>query len=144
MSGKSAKTWRERNPDKALNHRRRMEEKRKDGGYYRDYYRRPGVAIKRQLIQAKNRAEKQGVPFDIELEDIIVPEVCPVLGMKLEQGGRGNPSSPSLDKLIPSLGYVKGNVRVISARANSLKNNATLEELRAIVAYMEREIGEPL
>ncbi len=50
---------------------------------------------------------------------------------------RGNNYS-TLDRVVPSLGYVKGNVRVISFRANRLKNNATIDEIRAILAYMER------
>lgn len=48
------------------------------------------------------------------------------------------PASPSLDKIIPSLGYVPGNVRIISARANLLKNDATVDELRAILKDAEQ------
>lgn len=51
--------------------------------------------------------------------------------------GKAVDSSPSLDRLIPAKGYVKGNVRVISRRANCLKSNGTLEEFRAVMAYME-------
>lgn len=41
-----------------------------------------------------------------------------------------NEDSPSIDKVIPELGYVRGNVWVISNKANRIKNNATLEELK--------------
>lgn len=72
-----------------------------------------------------------------------MPATCPVLGTPLAVG-RGDrnspgpsPCSPSIDRIEPHLGYVKGNVRTISFRANEIKKNATLAELRAIVAYVE-------
>lgn len=102
------------------------------------------VDPQRYLSQhAKWRAKKLGVAFDLQPEDIFIPEFCPVLGMRLEwsfgQRASANHNSPSLDRLLPGEGYTKDNVRVISNRANHLKNNATLEELRALVAYVERE-----
>ena len=44
----------------------------------------------------------------------------------------------SLDCIIPELGYVPGNVAVISRRANTIKNDATIEELELVLAYMKR------
>jgi hypothetical protein len=89
----------------------------------------------------KARAKKQGIPFDLEESDVVAPECCPVLGIKLERsGGLGRlDSSPSVDRIIPSLGYVKGNVVVISYRANRIKNDATLEELRKITLFYEKQ-----
>lgn len=82
----------------------------------------------RYLLQgAKARAKKQGIPFDITHHDIVIPEYCPYLGCKLEMFSEW--SSPSLDKKVPSLGYVKGNIQVISTKANTMKNNATQDEL---------------
>lgn len=85
-----------------------------------------------QMVRAaKGRAKKQGVPFDITVEDIVIPEKCPALGIPLNWNiGRGKDDSPSLDKIIPNRGYVKGNVAVISARANKIKHNASLEGRR--------------
>lgn len=83
------------------------------------------------LSRARNRARSLGLPSDITTKDIVIPTHCPVLRMQL-QIGLGGPrglSTISLDRIIPSLGYVPGNVRVISWRANNLKNDATLEEL---------------
>lgn len=95
------------------------------------------------LNHACQRARKIGVPFDLTLDDIVIPEYCPVLGMKLEWGvgqrASRNIASPSIDRLIPELGYVSGNIRIISNRANHLKNNATISELEAVLAYMKRE-----
>ena len=84
--------------------------------------------IERYLVQsARNRAKKYKLPFDITHEDIVVPEFCPYLGIKLVPFSEW--SSPSLDKIIPELGYVKGNIQVISTKANTMKNNATQDEL---------------
>ena len=92
------------------------------------------------LEHARQRALKLGVEFDLELADIVIPEVCPVLGLKLEwsfgQRASANKASPSLDRMDPLKGYVKGNVFVISNRANHLKNNGTLEEFERLVTYM--------
>lgn len=84
--------------------------------------------IERYLVQsARNRAKKYSLPFDITHEDVVVPEFCPYLGIKLVPFSEW--SSPSLDKIIPELGYVKGNIQVISTKANTMKNNATQDEL---------------
>ncbi len=86
-------------------------------------------------LTARQRAKRQGVPCTIAVTDIQVPSVCPVLGIKIfpSTGGAPRPNSPTLDKIRPAEGYVAGNVRVISHRANMLKNSATLAELEAIL-----------
>lgn len=89
------------------------------------------------LEAAQNRARTKGIALDIKYEDIHVPEVCPVLGIKLERGkGRFRPTSPSLDRIDPQLGYVKGNVQVISNKANTMKSNASKEELIAFAKWV--------
>lgn len=90
----------------------------------------------RILIRTKYRAKKAGIPFNLEIEDIKVPEQCPVLGIKLQTvagAGANQISSPSLDRIDPERGYTKGNVRVISQRANLLKSNASVEELTLVL-----------
>ncbi len=91
---------------------------------------------KTMLYAAKCRSNDRGIPFDIELSDVVIPEFCPILGIKLEKS-RGQPGagSPSLDRIVPEKGYTKGNVQVISHRANSLKGNATADELMAVAKY---------
>jgi hypothetical protein len=98
------------------------------------------------LNHAKKRAEPKGVPFALTPEDVTMPEVCPVFGTAWEWGvgvkGWRNMRAPSLDRIDPALGYVPGNVVVISMRANHLKSNGSLGELRAVVEWMER-VGAP-
>lgn len=81
----------------------------------------------RMLYAAKERAKKLNLPFSITTEDFEIPSHCPILGHKLVLGGKR--SAPSLDRIIPTLGYVKNNVWVISMQANVMKNNATKQEL---------------
>lgn len=91
--------------------------------------------------QAKRRAKRDGLPFSLALDDVPeVPVSCPVLGIPLVPNKKAGPidTSPSLDRICPSLGYVAGNVRVISFRANRLRSDATAEELRAIASDAER------
>lgn len=96
---------------------------------------------KTMFDQAKKRARAKGLEFSIAVSDIIVPAVCPVLGFPLVAGGRGRGvaksfDSPSLDRINNLLGYVPGNVRVISFRANQLKSSATVRELELILEYV--------
>lgn len=94
------------------------------------------------FTSARRRALQQGLAFDLELADVETPVHCPVFGFALKYN---NPvladSSPTLDRIWPEFGYVKGNVRVISWKANRLKNNASLEDLLALVSYLKEEEG---
>lgn len=90
------------------------------------------------LQNARVRARLAGVPFTIVVSDIVIPTHCPILGTALAQklGVRGGgDTSPSLDKIEPGRGYVPGNVIVISNRANRLKSDATISELRDIASF---------
>ena len=87
--------------------------------------------------RAKRRASQEGLLFNIEPTDITIPETCPVFGWPLAIGdGASHDASPSLDRVVPEKGYVKGNIWVISHLANRIKNNATLEQLEAVVTAL--------
>lgn len=79
----------------------------------------------------KSNAKKKGVAFSISVEDIIIPEVCPIMGIKLTNtSNKGRvKTNASIDRIDPTKGYVKGNIQVISDLANRMKQNATSEEL---------------
>jgi hypothetical protein len=90
----------------------------------------------------KYRAKQKGLPFNLTLEDLPVPERCPVLGIPLfMRSGPFHDNSPSIDRLVPGKGYVKGNVAIVSYRANRIKDYGTLDELRKVVAYLEQHLG---
>jgi hypothetical protein len=100
----------------------------------------PATPASRLLSLTKYRAQKRGIPFDLSVEDIVVPDFCPVLGLPLYRNTWGRaqgPNSPSVDRIDPARGYVKGNVRVISSRVNVIKSNATPEELLRVAVYFQ-------
>lgn len=92
------------------------------------------------LTNARNRAEEKGVPFDIDVEYLlsIFPSdnKCPVFGIELVWGG-DTKNSPSLDRIHPALGYVKGNLIWVSDYANKLKSFNSLDTLRTLLAFYE-------
>lgn len=108
----------------------------------RKYYRRK--LHNRLLNSARARAKRYGLEFNITEEDIFIPSHCPLLGIELQvaTGKKASKSfSPSLDRFDPSKGYVKGNVWVISYKANTMKNNATLTELQKLVDSLKEYTG---
>jgi hypothetical protein len=84
---------------------------------------------------SQSRAKRKGVSFTISPEDVVIPTRCPILGIELDRRDRNH--TPSLDRKIPALGYIPGNIFVISHRANRLKSDASPDELRAILRYTE-------
>ena len=85
---------------------------------------------KKMLQQAKNRCNRKNLEFNLELKDIILPPVCPLLEIPFVVGTRDNyEHTYSLDRINSSKGYIKGNVWVITKLANSMKNSASKEEL---------------
>lgn len=90
------------------------------------------------IRSARSRAKKQWWEFSITEDDFEIPDYCPILGLKLEHGtGRGpTDTSPTLDRIDNSKGYVPGNVQVISCRANRLKWDASPEELVQLAQWI--------
>jgi hypothetical protein len=94
--------------------------------------------IKSVLRSARIRAESLNVPFDLTLEDLIVPDTCPIFNTAMSWSNKITNDTPSLDRLIPEKGYVKDNVAFISMRANRIKSDASLEDLLKITQWMQR------
>ena len=103
-----------------------------NAAYMRVYMRQRRLRkpAKTLLDRARSRAARRGVRFSIGLDHIVIPPSCPALGIPITLGEERSANSPSLDRIVPKLGYVPGNVRVISDRANRLKSNRSLSELR--------------
>lgn len=112
-----------------------------------DKSRRKARNLKARLCHnARIRGRKAGMEANISVNELYWPEYCPVLGMKLDydtpRGKRDcrNPALPSLDRWDNTKGYFPGNVYVISFRANTLKNNATADELDRVADYCRNGI----
>lgn len=84
----------------------------------------------RLLTRVKERSKRHNMVCDITIEDIVIPEKCPLLGIPFAYGSKHDRwHSYSLDRIDNSLGYVKGNVQVISYLANTMKSQASKEQL---------------
>ena len=94
------------------------------------------ISMKRMLSGAKTRAREKGLMFNLHYDDIQIPNLCPVLKIPLIPSEGMSDGSPSLDRMIPYLGYTKGNVKVISMKANRIKTNATSNEIKAVLQYV--------
>ncbi|WP_425989161.1 hypothetical protein [Brevundimonas sp. TWP2-3-2] len=127
-----------------------------NAAYMRGYLRRrtrerPSDAI---WERARRRAMRLGVHFNLPKGSVSVPEWCPVLGIPVAVGPKRSANSPSLDRIVPSKGYIPTNVRVISDKANRLKGDCSLKELQRraaesgprqveygkTAAYLDREL----
>ena len=92
-------------------------------------------------------ARKKGTPlgFDtaVQLAAYVVsikPQRCPVFGKPFVERGAGfNPWSPSIDKIDPRKGYVKGNIQVVSMLANCMKRNATPKQLKQFARWVLKD-----
>jgi|SRR5579862_6946461 len=116
------KRWRERHAD---------EDRRRQRGWRVGT---PGGMV----ATARESSKARGLDFAITKADVRIPSRCPVLGIPLDPSAAPRSANlPSLDRIDPRLGYVPGNVWVISWRANMLKHNATLEDLEALVRAMK-------
>lgn len=132
-----AKKWRLDNPEKYKEYHKTY--RKKNAAKYKEYISKWQLKNNEKYIitAIKSRAKKLGIEFNIDATDIKIPSTCPILGIPIykEFKGVGNSNkgprstSPSLDRIDNTKGYVKGNVHVISNKANVMKNSATPEEL---------------
>lgn len=98
--------------------------------------------MKAHLNAIRCRAKANGIPFDLTLEDLVIPTLCPALCIPLNtHWGSADrkdtkDNSPSVDRIVPSLGYVKGNTRIISYRANRIKTDASKDEILMVYEWL--------
>lgn len=117
-----AKEWKERNPEKFKASQDKWMTK---NPVYSAYH------------NAKRRAKELKLPFNISWKDLTIPDKCPILDIQFKPGNKRE-ESPSLDRINPNLGYVKGNVQIISMKANRIKSDGTAEEHRKIADYIDK------
>ena len=127
--------WKDINNKFRYSYCRECEKKRFKEAYKKD-------PIPQMLSNSKIRAKAKKLPHNITSDDIreVWPKdnICPVLKKPFEMGfksGKTKSMAPSLDKIIPSYGYTKGNIVVISDIVNRLKSDASLEDLKKIINF---------
>jgi hypothetical protein len=102
--------------------------------------------LQHAMDNGKQRAAKRGVPFALAKDYLktLMVDTCPALGCQLVYRNPGAPAwnSATVDRIIPSEGYVPGNVVVISHLANAIKQNATADQILAVGSWL-KEIEEP-
>lgn len=95
---------------------------------------------------AKSRSAKAGLPFNIEISDCIAPPLCPICAREFVRSNdtqnRTRKASPSLDKVDPTLGYVKGNVLVVCLECNKRKQDNSPDGLRKLADKFEAALAE--
>ena len=111
------------------------EHKKQWSRYTKAFRARNPFRAKVSTFKAKSR--QLGLPFDLDEQWFVDNQGthCPILGIEFNANDRN--AQASVDRIIPELGYTKGNCRIISMKANRLKNNATIDELEKIIAYMK-------
>lgn len=112
----------------------------------KEYY--SSIENRKKLLyfKSRERAMKDGIEFSITMEDIVIPENCPYLDIPLTHLlGKGQlPSNSSLDRIDSTKGYIPGNVQVVSRLANTMKSNATPEQLATFAKNVLRIQGSNL
>lgn len=135
------KQWQKDNPERIREASRRFHSTEHGKAYRREQQntRRQTHPHEALFFSARQRAVRDGVAFTITKADILIPPCCPVLGIPLERriGAKGpQDNSPSIDRIDPALGYTPTNIAVISIRANRIKNDASVEELERVLAWV--------
>jgi len=128
-------------PDRKERHAKWVEKNREHSNKWRRDYNKNNP-IRKMVAAAKIRAKKLNIPFDIDIKELTIPKICPVLGIEIKfTGNKRTANSPSLDRIIPEKGYVKGNVVIVSWRANQLKNDASMTEMFLVAKFYLRMEG---
>ena len=125
------KLWRLNNPEKMKAYYQKYYIKNKGKFKERVYKWREDNHEKSILARARQRAKRKEFEFNLEVEDIVIPLRCPILDIEIIRNKKEDlkDNSPSLDRIDNAKGYVKGNIMVVSNKANTMKSNASPEQL---------------
>ena len=104
----------------------------------------PEAWVRNNVRQVAIRCRRDGHAFDLLPADIMVVSHCPITGAEINYASRGrDPNGPSFDRIRPALGYVKGNVRIVSRFANLVRQNCTSAKVfRALADDALRWFGD--
>lgn len=103
--------------------------------------------LAKMLNSAKYRARQRCLNFNLTMDFLmsIASDNCPVDGLPMDWSVDENkrlqpmPRTPSIDKIVPSLGYVQGNVQIICWQYNSWKRDMSIHDMRILLSYLRKE-----
>jgi hypothetical protein len=135
--------YREQNPEKVRALKQKWYEENAEEIKERGAARWRSEPERQYFIQKRSSAKRKGIPWNLEPEDLIFPTHCSVLGIPLEfnrgrKKGHSQVNSYSLDRIDPKGGYVKGNVIIVSHLANTIKSNATPDQILAVGNFYKK------
>jgi hypothetical protein len=110
--------------------------------YYPEYYKknRTKITLYNMWNNCRRRALKRNIPCTITIDDISIPNECPILGIPLVQGTNVVcANSPTIDQIEIGKGYTPENIQVVSSLANRMKQNATLEQCVALGEWAAKQ-----
>jgi hypothetical protein len=126
---KTQKKYYNKNKNKILKYHKKYHKDRKKNS--------PEIYL---LSYAKSRSKQNNIIFNIDINDIKVPKRCPILNIPLFCNYKKYCSnSPTIDRKDSNKGYIKGNVWVISHKANVMKNNASKKELKTFAKWVMKQ-----
>jgi len=104
---------------------------------------KPETDIERWIVRSKGKKNHLRKALSVDYYKTLIVTHCPLLGVELTYAKYEGTITPNnyatLDKIDPTKGYVPGNVQILSYRANTLKNSATIEEMRLMLANWEKQ-----
>lgn len=114
--------------------------------YFRNYNRtkRSKDWTRLKVMQCRQRAIQKNLPFDLKASNLLdprtgqLPVFCPQFPhIRLDYcGGRDRRCWASVDRIVPELGYVAGNVQVVSMAFNFWKSNGSNPQERARIVRL--------
>lgn len=143
----ATRKWRKDNPEKFAAQKMRWKKNRERSAKdienalpgirktNEDFY----TYICRNWYQIKRKKEREGREFKIWPNEIEWPEFCPIFGIKLDYNSELNDNRWSLDRIDSTKDYIPGNVKIISLKANRIKNNGTADEHEKIAKWMREQ-----
>lgn len=127
--------WQKNNAERHQSYRLQYDQQREQGVMGK---------MRNMLRSSRKRAKEKGLLHTLKMKDLQALFVthCPITGKEIvwepdvNQMLHYNPLGPSLDRTNSAEGYTPFNVRIVSHRGNTWKNNMTLEDAEKVVRYL--------
>lgn len=137
-----ARLWAESNKDRKRQISKKYEDANRDKKSAGQIRYRKTNPLKYLLRLARRRSAERGIEFGISLDDLHIPQFCPLLGIPIDPFSELQDLHPSIDRLDNDKGYVPGNVMIISHRANRIKADASADELMLMSINLVTLLGD--